>query len=284
MDYSVMDDSDAAKFVKGKRVMVVGFGKSSLDIANECAIANGVENPCTLIYRNAHCNVPDYFPYGVFIVSLYLNRFSELLLHKPGERLFLISKFVESYIKSKFPLKKYNMVPEHSFLQKKIFREGNIILKNSKGFGFNKDGLIFDNDVSAPLETDVMILATGYKGDEKLKNIFTSPTFQNYIMGSLNPIVSLYRECIHPRIPQLTVIGYSESLANLYTSIMRCRWLTHFLDDGFKHSCIGVLHIWYHDQLCKDMGFNPKRKKRFYAELFELYGPMDYANRTPGNN
>ncbi|KAI3982008.1 hypothetical protein MKX01_018914 [Papaver californicum] len=272
--------------------MVVGHGKSALDIANECALPTlRVENPCTLIYINAHWNVPDYFSYGRWEVS----------------------KFMESYVKSKFPLKKYNMIPEHNFLQEisssslsttpeKFYdkvEEGSIILKNSKVFGFNKDGLIFDNDVSAPLETDVMILATGYKGDEKLKNIFKSPTFQNYIMGSLNPIVSLYKECIHPRIPQVAVIGYSESPANLYTSEMRCRWLTHFLGDGFKlpekffkrysdqyyrHSCIGILHIWYNNQLRRDMGFNPKKINRFYIELFEPYGPMDYINHTSGNN
>ncbi|KAI3954813.1 hypothetical protein MKW92_032323 [Papaver armeniacum] len=337
MDYSAMENSDAAKFVKGKRVAVVGYQKSALDIVNECAIANGVENPCTLIYRYAHWNVPDYLPYGVSLASLYLNRFSELLLHKPGEGLLLsllatilsplrwaISKFVESYIKSKFPLKKYNLIPEHSFLQQiascsistapeKFYdkiEEGSIVLKKSKGFGFNKDGLVFNDDATAPLQTDIVILCTGYKGDEKLKNIFKSPKFQNYIMGSSNSTVPLYRECIHPRIPQLAVIGYSESVANLYTSEMRCRWLAHFLDGGFKlpsikqmekdvlqwekymkrysgqyyrKSCIGILHIWYNDQLCKDMGCNPKRKKGLYAELFEPYGPMDYANLTHKN-
>ncbi|MCL7042345.1 hypothetical protein MKW94_021031 [Papaver nudicaule] len=340
MDYSAMDKSGAAEFVKGKRVAVVGYQKSALDIANECAIANGVDNPCTLIYRRAHWNIPDHHPYGVSLASLYLNRFSELLLHKPGEGLLLsllatffsplrwaISKFVESYIKSKFPLKKYNLIPEHSFLQEiascsiptvpdrfyDLVEEGSIILKKSNEFGFNKDGLVFkdDDDATAPLEIDVVILCTGYKGDEKLKNIFKSPKFQSYIMGSSNSTVPLYRECIHSRIPQLAIIGYSEGVSNLHTSEMRCRWLAHFLAGGFKlpsikemeknvlqwekymkryagpyyrKSCIAILHIWYNDQLCKDMGCNPRRKKGLYAELFEPYGPKDYANLTPGKN
>lgn len=115
----------------------------------------------------------------------------------------------------------------------------------------------------------------------------------------------LFRECIHPQIPQLAVLGFSESISNLFTSEMRSRWVAELLDGTFKmpsikemeedvkkwdqykkrysrsyyrRSCIGALHIWYNDQLCKDMGWNPKRKKGFFAELFEPYGPMDYVS------
>ncbi|XP_010242873.1 PREDICTED: probable flavin-containing monooxygenase 1 isoform X3 [Nelumbo nucifera] len=230
MDYSAMDNATAAEFIKGKRVTVVGFQKSALDIASECAKANGVKHPCTVLYRTEHWSMPNYLPWGVPLALLYLNRFSEFMIHKPGEGflLFLLATLLSPLV-----------------------------------FG---------------------------------------------ISSLYNSIVCYCRECIHPRIPQLAIIGYSESLANLYTSEMRCRWLAHLLDGSFKlpcisdmekdiarwenfmkrysgryfrGSCLGVVHIWYNDQLCKDMGCNPKRKNGLLGELFEPYGPADYRDLSP---
>lgn len=119
------------------------------------------------------------------------------------------------------------------------------------------------------------------------------------------------RECIHPRIPQLAILGYSESPSVLYTMEVKSMWLAHFLagnfklppvkemeddvmkwekcneryaGDGYKRSCVSVLlQIHVNDQLCRDMGCNPRRKRWFLPEMFAAYGPMDYANLTwPG--
>ncbi|CBI37801.3 probable flavin-containing monooxygenase 1 [Vitis vinifera] len=330
MEYAAMDFERAAEFIKGKRTTVVGFQKHALDIAMECSTANGGEHPCRVLYKTEHWTVTDYQPWGVPLAYLYLNRFSELLIHKPGEGFLLsllatilspvrwgFSKFVESYIKRKLSLEKFGMVPKHSFLNEissclistlpegfyDRVEGGSILLKKAPKFGFCKEGIVVDGE-STPLETDLVILATGFKGDEKLKDIFVSPTFRDYIIGSPTASLPLYRECIHPRIPQLAVIGFSESVSNLYTSEMRCRWVAELLDGKFKlpsikemekdaerwdkymkqysgeyyrRSCIGAVHIWYNDQLCKDMGWNPKRKKGFIPELFQPYGPMDYC-------
>ncbi|XP_050211091.1 probable flavin-containing monooxygenase 1 [Mercurialis annua] len=331
MDYSAMDFKTASNFIKGKRVMIVGIQKSALDIAMECSSANGVEVPCTILYKTESWAIPDHLPWGVPMSYLYMNRFSELLVHKPGESFlynllatflspmrWISSKFVESYIKWKLPLAKFGMVPKHSFLQQissctisalpeKFYdrvENGSIILKKSQSIRFCKDGVRVDGEV-APLNIDLVILATGFRGDGKLKDIFVSPTFQDLIAGSPDATVPLYRECIQPRIPQLAIVGFSISLANLYTSEIRCRWLAELLDSTFKlprikemeenikkwedymkqssgkyhrRSCIGALHIWYNDQLCKDMGWNSKRKKGLIAELFQPYGPMDYSS------
>ncbi|XP_057249125.1 probable flavin-containing monooxygenase 1 [Beta vulgaris subsp. vulgaris] len=329
IDYSAMDFESAKNLVKGKQVTVVGFQKSAIDIAMECSIVNGLRYPCTIICRTPHWNVADSFPWDI----LYMSRFSELLLHKPDEGPLLsilasllsplrwgISKFVESEIKKKYPIEKYGMVPNHSFLQEMSScsvatipegfynnaDKGSIIMKRSPSFSFFKEGIVLDDSIGPTehIKSDLVIYATGFKGDQKLKNIFESPKFQDLITGSYNEIVPLYRHCLRKRIPFLAVIGYSESSANLYTSEIRCRWLFELLDGKFKlpniikmekdikewdtsmkryagkyyrRSCIGALHICYNDQLCKDMGWKPKRKNGLWAELFEPYGPMDYA-------
>ncbi|KAI5315227.1 hypothetical protein L3X38_044403 [Prunus dulcis] len=89
MNYADMDYVSAANLVKGKQVTVVGFQKFAMDIAMECSNANGVELPCRVIYKTEHWNLPDYLPWGLPLAYLYFSRFSELLVHKPGEDLLL---------------------------------------------------------------------------------------------------------------------------------------------------------------------------------------------------
>ncbi|VVA26550.1 PREDICTED: probable flavin-containing [Prunus dulcis] len=158
MNYADMDYVSAANLVKGKQVTVVGFQKFAMDIAMECSNANGVELPCTVIYKTEHWNLPDYLPWGLPLAYLYFSRFSELLVHKPGT--FKLPSIKE-------------------------------------------------------MEKDV----------EKW-----------------------------------------DKYAKQYASVQY-----------YRRSCIGALHLWYNDQLCKDMGWNHKRKKGVFAELFEPYGPMDYV-------
>lgn len=184
--------------------------------------------------------------------------------------------------------------------------QGSIILKKSPNFCFSKEGLIIEGE-SRPLETDIVILATGFRGDQKLKNMFKSPVLKNRIVGSPGPTAPLYWQIIHPRIPQLAVIGYAESLSNMFSSEIRCQWLAHFLSGNFElpsireiekdvtmwenglkqysgkyfgRSCYATVHFWYNDHLCKDMGCNPRRKKGILAEWFVPHLPTDYAGLT----
>ncbi|PON46150.1 Flavin monooxygenase-like [Parasponia andersonii] len=119
MDYSAMDDNKAAELIRNKRITVVGSQKSAVDITAECANANGVEYLCLMIQRTAHWLFSSVYLWGVSYPLLYLTRFAELLIHKPGETFlqsilatflsrlrWAISKFAESYLRWKLPLKK----------------------------------------------------------------------------------------------------------------------------------------------------------------------------------
>lgn len=234
----------------------------------------------------------------------------------------LVSKYVESYIRWKLPLKKHGLIPSESFfdhiskcqigvLPYNFFdrvEDGSIVVtKVTNTLEFCNKGLVVDG-AKPPEQTDVVIFATGYQGDKKLKNIFKSPHFQNHMAGSSRSIVPLYRQILNPRIPRLAVVGFAESYSNMATSELRCQWLVSFMagkvelpsiremekeisvwgeymnkyaGKHFRRCCISNIHIWYSDQLCKDMGCDPKRKKKkkkgLLAELFEPYDPTDYA-------
>lgn len=94
------------------------------------------------------------------------------------------------------------MVPNHSF-SKEInscsiailpedfynrVEKGSIKLKKSQAFCFSEKGILFDDEVESE-DVDMVILATGFKYFQKLKDIFVSPTFQCYIDGA----AGLYR-------------------------------------------------------------------------------------------
>ncbi|CAN1831892.1 Probable flavin-containing monooxygenase 1 [Linum perenne] len=267
MEYSDLGSEKSTEVVKGKRVAVVGFQKHAMDIAMECSAVNGKENPCMVVYRRERWNV--YFSWSFPLAKLfYLNRFSELWFHKPVPENF------------------YNMVDK-----------GSIKLVKAPSFSFCEEGIVVGYDDQKPIvmETDLVILATGYKGEQKLQDVFGSKRFGDIIIGN----------CIPPRIPQLAVLGFSENSSNLYTTEMKCRWIAELLDgkfklpeikemeeealkwdmhfkeysgDNYKRSCVDLVHIWYNDQLCKDMGWNPRRKTGLWAEFFEPYGPLDYIS------
>jgi dimethylaniline monooxygenase (N-oxide forming) len=96
--------------------------------------------------------------------------------------------------------------------------EGSIIIKNSQILSFCEEGLIIDGE-NQPIETDVVIFATGFKGDEKLRNIFESPVFQNNIMGSPTSTISLYRSFVNFLFPAIYLsirsLSFSKNASSL---------------------------------------------------------------------
>ncbi|XP_076949762.1 putative flavin-containing monooxygenase 1 [Bidens hawaiensis] len=330
MEYSAMDNQKAAEFVKGKKIVVVGFGKTGIDIARECASVNGPEHPCTIVYRHDHWKLGSWFPWGISLQALIYSRFQQLLFHKPGEGFFLslvatllsplrwaVLRLLETYIKSSLQLAKFDMVPQHSFSIDlhsgyliylpnpenfiDTLEKGSIKLKKSSHFSFYENGVLIPED-NTHVRADIVICATGFNSKKKIKDIFESPTFSHLIENSQR--IGLYRECIPPRIPQLAIIGYSDGLSSVFVSESASRWVAALLEGKFKlptinemekdvekwdalikrvsgeyyyNSSFCGLEIWYNDQICKDIGMNPMRKKGLFSNIFQSYGPSDYA-------
>ena len=98
------------------------------------------------------------------------------------------------------------MVPEHSFLEtlssclistvpdgfSDNVDKGSIIIKKSPTFCFSREGLLLGGE-PVPLKTDLVILATGFDGQKKLGDIFASLKFRDYLTGSPDKTVPLYR-------------------------------------------------------------------------------------------
>ncbi|XP_030530434.1 probable flavin-containing monooxygenase 1 [Rhodamnia argentea] len=259
IDYSKLDHEAATELLKGKRVVVVGYKKSGIDLAMECAEANqGPEGqPCTMIVRTIHWTVPHYWIWGLPFFLFYSTRSSQFLHEKPNQTFlraclcFLlsplrraISKFIESYLLWKLPLNKYGLKPDHPFeedyascqmaiMPENFFSEadkGRIMFRRPDKWWFWEGGVEFDD--GSRLEADVVVFATGYDGKKKLKSIMSEP-FRS-LMEFPSSIMPLYRATIHPLIPNMAFLGYVESVSNLHSAELQSKWLSHLLDEKFR--------------------------------------------------
>jgi len=233
----------------------------------------------------------------------------------------------EVYYKRSIPMQEHGMVPDGSFSQGSLgwrigtlpegfydrVDDGSVALRRCRGsVGFCADGLVVldDDDDDAVVGADVVILSTGFHIDRPLRDVFASPRFGEMVApddGGAAAVLPLYRQCVHPRVPQMAVVGYVESGSSIYPYEMMAKWVAHLLDGAvrlppvrdmerdvaewarwgrwarracggfFLKSCIACVTTWYHDQLCRDMGHRPRRKAGLLAEWLQPYGPTDYA-------
>ncbi|CAA0221344.1 putative flavin-containing monooxygenase 1 [Arabidopsis thaliana] len=259
MDYCKLEKEEASTLLSGKKVAVIGFKKSAIDLALESALANQGEGgkACTMVVRTTHWGIPHYWVWGLPFFLFYSSRASQFLHDRPNQSFLrtlfcllfsllraVVSKFIESYVLWKLPLEKYGLKPNHSFeedyascqmaiIPENFFEEadkGMIRFKKSSKWWFYEEGIVFEDGTT--LEADVVILATGYDGKKKLKAIVPEPfrTWLEFPSG----VMPLYRGTIHPLIPNMGFVGYVQSSSNLHTSELRSMWLSRLVDEKFR--------------------------------------------------
>ena len=232
------------ELIEGRKVVVVGFGKSALDIATNAA-KRGVE--ITLAFRNAYWPIPLRVLGLIDFRVLFLNRLAGGFLplyqrpYKWEERLhrylpelvWLFWRFVEVLVELQYGLKDCNALPSHpvenglfaqGFVPQdetyQLMRQGKIQMQRASIEKFTPDGLLLGNGVH--LESDVVIFATGWKPNYS----FLPAAFESSVESDG---VYLYRHIIHPNLPNLAFIGWASTFANPLTTHLQAIWLTHLL-------------------------------------------------------
>ncbi|CAA7013621.1 unnamed protein product [Microthlaspi erraticum] len=327
MDYCKLEKEEASHLLRGKKVAVIGFKKSAIDLALETALANqgGGGQACTMVVRTAHWVIPHYWIWGLPFFLFYSTRASQFLHDRPNQSFLrtifcllfsllraMVSKFIESYVMWKLPLKRYGLKPDHSFeedyascqmaiIPENFFEEadkGMIRFKKTSKWWFYDQGIKFEDGTT--LEADVVMLATGYDGMKKLKAIVPEP-FRAWLEFPYG-VMPLYRGTIHPLIPNMCFVGYVQSSSNVRTSELRSLWLSRLVDEKFKlpskekmldqfskemevmkrssrfykSHCISTFSIQHANDMCSDMGLKPLRKSNLFLEAFSPYDSQGY--------
>jgi dimethylaniline monooxygenase (N-oxide forming) len=322
--------------LEGRRVAVIGYGKSATDAAGEAA---AVARDVHLVFREVHWPVPRKLAGVLPFKWGMLNRLTVALIppymrpgpvvrgvHSIGKPLVWIYwRLVELLLRVQFGLGtkiaqgknlvpplpvevdcfgESTMVPRPGFYD--LIRAGRIVAHLTEIERFTPDGLTLKDGDS--LDVDCVVFGTGWKSDYS----FLSPQIRA-VLGDDEDGFYLYRHMLHPDLPNIAFLGRASTFLSIVTYSVQARWLTEavsgrvtvpgrdamlaeialmqrwkrsWMPFSSARSARVLLHMAnYHDELLRDFGANPFRKRGVFAPLKELMAPYqssDYREIASG--
>ena len=265
--------------LKGKRVVVLGYGKSATDAA---VLAADHAEKATSVFRQSRWPIPANlmgkipFKYALFnrftnaMLPLHMNASSGLLIwHKLGKPfIWIFWRLVETLITLQFGLDRprrgksacradlmpcdpiefdgfsnSTMLPKSDFFAH--IHSGRIGVEKAEIASCTEDGVVLSNGNHLPC--DLVILATGWKTDYG----FLSDSIREGMNFEYDGCY-LYRQIFHPDIPNLAFIGSNAvSYINILTHNLQARWLTELLrgshrlpDRNAMYAEIEAMRVW----------------------------------------
>jgi dimethylaniline monooxygenase (N-oxide forming) len=321
----------------GKRVCVLGYGKSATDAALESA---AVAAETHIVVREPHWPIPSRlagilpFKWGMLnrLASTLIPPYQrpsgvELVVHSLGRPLvWLYWRLVELLLLlqcrlgprfggrvdlvPKRPVEiggfsEATMLPHPAFYRR--LREGVIQAHRSTIVAYTPAGVRLSD--GRELAADMVILATGWETDFGLLH---ADVWRRLDPGDDG--FYLYRHMLHPAVPGLAFVGRASTICSILTYSLQARWLGELLKGrhrlpgadamareiaamkAWKRSWMPpsrarsarlVIHMQHHhDELLRDLGASPLRKRGVLAPLKELvfpYAPADYATIVSGD-
>ena len=192
------------------------------------------------------------------------------------------------------------MVPRPAFYRS--LRRGSILPQRSEIERYTENGVLLKNGEN--IEADVVVLGTGWESDFSFLGELLLDRLDYGDDG-----FHLYRQMVHPEVPGLVFVGWAATFENMLTDSLQARWLADLIagrhhlptDDAMlqdladmkawkqswmqpgetRGASLNLHMLHYHDQLVKDTGANPLRKKGIFAplkEVFAPYQPSDYRD------
>jgi cation diffusion facilitator CzcD-associated flavoprotein CzcO len=313
----------------GRRVAVVGFGKSATDAALE---AQAVAAEVHIVFRRAHWPVPRKLAGVLPFKWGMLNRMTAAmiepplhagplnrLLHGPGKplpwifwRLVALLLIVQFRLWTKTAAGKTlipetpveigcfdeaTMVPRPAFYP--AIRAGRIAPHLAAIDGFTEGGLALSN--GEEIAVDTVVFATGWENGHDIL-----PDAVHDTLGRDPDGFYLYRHILSPNLPNLFFIGRASTFLSVLTYSLQARWLAALLKGevtlpapAIMRDEIARLKSWkrtwmprnaargarlllhqmtYHDELLRDIGADPHRKKGILAPLKELLCPYQSSD------
>jgi len=237
----------------GKRVAVVGFGKSALDMATLAAERGAQVHH---VFRTPSWLIPEWILGAHFTHALF-TRFGSIMMTSWAQptalerflhhRLAFVINSFWAFITAiiRFQLKRTGkgkdqaaqdrlnvLIPKHKLLQDMrssgalgpenyypLVAEGKILPYHAEVARFSPDGLQLQDGIE--VACDLVVLAVGF-----LTPIFPFlPAQYRTLLESEKDGVQLYRHLIHPRIPRLAFAGYNHGFMHVPMVEVGTQWL-----------------------------------------------------------
>jgi dimethylaniline monooxygenase (N-oxide forming) len=234
--------------LEGKRVAVLGFGKSATDAAVQSA---AVAEETTIIFREAHWPVPRKlagiipFKWGMLhrltsaLIPLHQRPTPlERVVHGLGKplvwlwwRIVELLLIIQCRLWSRFGTRE-SMVPstpievgafsEATMLPRPEFyrlaRSGKINPQRTEVAEYTATGLALKNGRN--VDIDLMILGTGWKTDYRFlpEQVRAAIEFED-------DGFYLYRQMLHPDVPNMIFVGSASTVTSILTYSLQARWL-----------------------------------------------------------
>jgi cation diffusion facilitator CzcD-associated flavoprotein CzcO len=259
--------------IKGKQVVVVGFGKSACDIATFAA--NNAKDS-TLLFRRAFWKIPKFFFNKIHFEDILLTRFSEIwlpyrkkkgiekVLHSAGKPLVWgFWRLNELILRKQFNLDACKMLPTDlmnvslgcnvnlavdNFYES--VKSGNIKTKKGSIAKYNPGGVELNS--GEKLQADVVVFGTGFRQEIP----FLEEKYRNLVKDEQDSF-HLYRHLINPDVPNMGFVGYSSSFFCPLTSEVGAWWLAEYAKGNLDLPTASQMHAEIEEHLKWDKATLP---------------------------